>query len=229
MANESNGDSELGALYLLRQMTDSTGSYQPPQSRERPMQRPQPNAVPADRLSANAEYNGGTQDGTGGSSDTIKSNTGKKSTLIRDLVIGSAAGLIIAYGVGMYKDRHADSAAIEAFRAASREATSAIGLGNAVYEVTAEKGACLHRADEVRSQINPVQCLPTGTRVRGIVAVPTHSDVAEARQWLLVSLTATEVRTRQKSTANEFPQGYLIPYGAVRPVTGAAASGAAPK
>lgn len=227
MGNGSNGDSELGALFLLRQMTDSTGSYQPPKPRQTP---PPPMTAPAPVAAreASAQDDGGTQDG-GGSSGTINGSAGKKSTLIRDILIGSAAGLILAYGVGMYKDRHADNAAIQAFRAASREATSAIGLGNAVYEVTAERGACLHRADEVRSQINPVQCLPTGTRVRGIVAAPAQSDVAEARQWLLVSLTATEVRTGQKGTANEFPQGYLIPYGAVRPVTGAAASGAAPK
>lgn len=223
MGDESNGNSELGSLFLLRQITSSTGSYQPPKPGQTPP-RPPPTTAAAPVAAGDTSAQGNEV-----AQDEASANSGRKSTLIRDILIGSAAGLILAYGVGMYKDRHADSAAVEAFRAASREATSAIGLGNAVYEVTAERGACLHRADEARSQINPVQCLPTGTRIRGIVAAPAQSDVAEARQWLLVSLTATEVRTGQKGTANEFPQGYLIPYGAVRPVTGAAASGATPK
>lgn len=155
--------------------------------------------------------------------------TGDKGSFLRNVAIGTVAGLIAAFGIGTYKDYRAENATTEAFRAAAREATSAIGLGHAVYKVNAPQGACLHWVNEARDPINPVQCLPTGTLVRGIVAPPTRTDVAEARQWLLVSLTNTEVRTGRTGTANEFPQGYLVPYTSVRPLTGAAASGSTPK
>ena len=158
-----------------------------------------------------------------------REKSGKSSHLFRDIVIGTVAGLLVAGGYAAYKGHKADNARTEAFRAAAREATSAIGLGHAVYEVKAPQGACLHWVNEARAPINPVQCLPAGTMVRGIVAPPARTDIAEARQWLLVSLTDTEVKTGRSGTANEFPQGYLIPYGSVRPVTGPAAGGAAPK
>lgn len=222
MSSEKKGEPSLIDLALMRDMGLLGGNQSPKSAKKAPQTSSGAGyTAPPEVLEAQEREHQRQR--------AAREKSGNSSHLFRDIVIGAVAGLLVAGGYAVYKGHKADNARTEAFRAAAREATSAIGLGNAVYEVKAPQGACLHWANEARAPINPVQCLPAGTKVRGIVAPPAQTDIAEARQWLLVSLTDTEVKTGRSGTANEFPQGYLIPYGSVRPVTGPAASGAAPK